>query len=315
MKALEKRNLLDKHLYNALSWTGNVNDEINNIISMHSLLKLITVKEWEDIANEISDKNEEIQKKLIIFIKTKNYGELSKYLKNLEQELEYQTSSLPENIYADNTMLNNEDFQYIVSKLYWEDLYKIIREVSQNTGLDEKLIMASVWVEQLRYMTTDRWYAKEMIKQNLPLTTFNKFSYWIWWIKFDTYQKINSDLKQYNPDLYQTYFQEYDMKSKIDTNWTLVYSDPKIQEVLEDDYSGILYSAWLLYNIKKKRELAGQPIDNKVWVIITLYNMWNKKEAHSNPDVWGSRIYVDSDHTYYFWELWFIMYSYMKYYL
>jgi hypothetical protein len=84
---------------------------------------------------------------------------------------------------------------------------------------------------------------------------------------------------------------------------------------LEDEYSWILYTAWLIHNIQKKWELAWYPINDNPWIIITLYNMWNKKNPHPNPDIWGSSISVSEWNTYYFWELGFVMYEYLRYYL
>jgi hypothetical protein len=101
----------------------------------------------------------------------------------------------------------------------------------------------------------------------------------------------------------------------VEAGDSYAYSDYNIQMVLEDEYSWVLYSAALIYNIEKKRELAWYPINNKPWIIITLYNMWNEKTPHWNPDTWGSRISVDENNTYYFWELGLIMYLYIKYYL
>jgi hypothetical protein len=173
------------------------------------------------------------------------------------------------------------------------------------------LLISAIWVEQLRYLTTNRWYAKDLIKQNKLLTNFSKFSYWLGGIKIDTFKTINTDLQEYDIDFYEKYLKQYDEQAKI--NW--VYSDYEIQKILEDEYSWILYSAWLIHSIKKKWELAWFPIDENYWIIITLYNMWNKKDPHSTPDVWGSSISVTNWNTYYFWELWLVIYEYLKYYL
>jgi hypothetical protein len=171
--------------------------------------------------------------------------------------------------------------------------------------------MSAIWIEQLRYLTTDRWYAKNLIKQNKLLTNFNKFSYWLGWIKINTFKQINADLKELDLDFYNKNFQQYDEIVKID--WT--YLDSDIQKILEDNYLWILYSAWLLYAIQKKREVAWYSINDKPWIIITLYNFWNEKKPHSNPEVWGSSIRLNDEYTYYFWELWFLMYYYIKWYL
>lgn len=314
-KTLINNNLLDKYLYTWLLDSDELETDVNNILTFHTLLWTLEKNDWDKIIDEIIAKQTQIRGKFIPLIKLNNYEELSLYFSSLEEELSYDLSLLSDNLFVSNVIITNENFQYIVSKLFSDSYYENIKKVSLVTWIDEKLIISAIWVEQLRFLTTDRWYAKNLIKQNKLLTNFNKFSYWLWGIKFDTFKKINAGLQEYDMDFYNKYFKEYDLKAMVEAGDSYAYSDYNIQMVLEDEYSWVLYSAALIYNIEKKRELAWYPINNKPWIIITLYNMWNEKTPHWNPDTWGSRISVDENNTYYFWELGLIMYLYIKYYL
>lgn len=311
LRKLSDNDLLDKYLYTWLVNSSNLKEDISNLLSFEMILWILSKEKQEQIIDEIEIEEEQVKKTLIPLVKLNNYEKLSEYLFNLEANLTQNTALLPDNIISSNSLINDENFQYIISKLFSEDYYKNIKSVSLETKIDEKLLISAIWVEQLRYLTTNRWYAKDLIKQNKLLTNFSKFSYWLGGIKIDTFKTINTDLQEYDIDFYEKYLKQYDEQAKI--NW--VYSDYEIQKILEDEYSWILYSAWLIHSIKKKWELAWFPIDENYWIIITLYNMWNKKDPHSTPDVWGSSISVTNWNTYYFWELWLVIYEYLKYYL
>jgi hypothetical protein len=154
-------------------------------------------------------------------------------------------------------------------------------------------------------MTTARWYAKTMIKDNNYLTTFSKFSYWIWWIKVETARKIIKDIKLYNNDLYEKYFKDHEN-----------LEDEELIEILKDNYKWTLYAWALIYNIKQIWDLEWYSLENKPWIIITLYNMWNsdKKIPNDNPQIWGSVIDIEEWKQMLYWEIWYIIYYYLKYY-
>jgi hypothetical protein len=69
---------------------------------------------------------------------------LSEYLFNLEANLTQNTALLPDNIISSNSLINDENFQYIISKLFSEDYYKNIKSVSLETKIDEKLLISAI---------------------------------------------------------------------------------------------------------------------------------------------------------------------------
>jgi hypothetical protein len=77
-------------------------------------------------------------------MKTDNYKELSNYFFTLENDLNIEISYLLDNLFVQNNVLNDENFQYIISKLFSDDYYKNIKNTSLATGVDEKLIMSAI---------------------------------------------------------------------------------------------------------------------------------------------------------------------------
>ena len=160
-------------------------------------------------------------------------------------------------------------------------------------------------MEQLRYLSTDRAYAKKLIKSNLGLINFSKFSYWVGWIKVHTAKTIQDSVKIHNPELYKKHFEE-----------DIWLSDNEMIIKLEDEYNGILYAWGLIYSINERWKKAGFDLKNHPWAVITLYNMWNpkKKIPHANPEMWGSILMID-DQKRYFGEIGELFYYYLKYYV
>lgn len=72
----------------------------------------------------------------------------------------------------------------------------------------------------------------------------------------------------------------------------------------------------MIYNIKQRWDLEWYSLENKPWIIITLYNMWNsdKKIPNDNPQIWGSVIDIEEWKQMLYWEIWYIIYYYLKYY-
>ncbi|MDR2411370.1 MAG: hypothetical protein LBD88_01985 [Candidatus Peribacteria bacterium] len=63
-------------------------------------------------------------------IKLNNYEELSLYFSSLEEELSYDLSLLSDNLFVSNVIITNENFQYIISKLFSDSYYENIKKVS-----------------------------------------------------------------------------------------------------------------------------------------------------------------------------------------
>jgi len=301
---LDNKKILDKYIYKFLyNLDNNIETELTNLINFAILLDCKIDKNTilKEIDTEYNNKIKEINKK----ISEKDYKKLSLYLEKVEKDYFEKVKSIPGNIFIKNNILADNRLQYVINKLYSEPYYSKIQNTAKLFNIDEKLIISSIWVEQLRYLLTLRGYTKSLIKQNKYLTNFSKFSFWLWWIKVPTARKIQNQIKINNPNIYNQYF-------KID-DWV---SDSIIIQKLEK-YSGwILYAGALISIIENRWKKWWMDLNNNPGVIITLYNMWNpiKKIPHKTPDVWGSILNINWKKLY-FWEMWHLIYHYLNYYI
>jgi hypothetical protein len=224
---------------------------------------------------------------------------------NIEKKLTDINDKIPDKLYENQWFFSNENVIFVISKLYDEKYYNNIKKVSEIYWIDEKKIVSSIAVEQLRYLSTQRWYAKYLIQTNPYLTTFSKFSYGLGWVKVETAREIQQSVKKYNKEIYDKYFLTDTLKT-----------DEELIEVLKDDFKWFLYTGWLLYSIENRWKKAWYSISNEPWVLTTLYNMWNPDDKIPNPDpkVGGSIISVNWQDMF-FWEIGFLYYYYINYYI
>ena len=291
----------DKYIYDFLLKNTNQN-EINQYFNFLILLnKLDKDKAKNIIDNELTFINEN-NKEITKLYNSLQFEDLKNKLIKLEQPI--YNIKLDNNLIETEDLFKNHNFTHVLNKILEKKYMDYIDFYSKELNIDKKLIISVISSEQIRFLTTYRGQAKQIIKNNKALRSFTKFSYWLGWIKVNTFKKINKWMKEYNPELYNKYFKKYD--------WI---NDVKIKEVLENNDTWILYITWLIYAIEQKWDKAWYSLKNKPWVIITLYNMGNNKKPHDNPDLWGSIIRINEKYKYYFWEIWFIYYSYLKYYI
>jgi len=301
---LNKELLLDKYILNYfLSLTTEFEEELINFLNFVILLDYNI--EIEPFLNEINNDYNSHIISINKYVTEWKYNDLADILGVIENKYTSSLNEINEEVFSKNTILSDNRFQYVINKLYDKSYYSEITKVSNIFWIDKKLIISSVWVEQLRFLLSQRAYAKSLIKSNKVLTNFSKFSYWLWWIKLPTARTIQKWIKLYDKKIYNEYF-------KKDINlW-----DSSLISLLEEHFSWILY-AWALISLTEKRwSDAWYSLKQKPWIIVTLYNMWNpiKKAPHNNPDMWGSILNINWNKLY-FWEVWHLMYYYLTYYI
>jgi len=300
---LEKNKILDQYIYEYLdNIEDNIEIELTNFINFAILLNHKVDKNL--IFTEIEGKYKLNLERIEEYIEKKEFKKLWEYLTEIEKKSINKKSQLVNNIFIKNNILANDKVQYVLKKLHNDKYYWNIKKVSKIFDLDERLITSTIWVEQIRFLLTSRWYAKSLIKQNTYLTNFSKFSYWLWGVKVPTARKIQEWIKKNDIDIYNKYF-----VSDIDlTNSQLI-------DKLENHFGGTLYVWALISNIQKRWNKAWMSLKQKPWIVITLYNMWNpnKKNPHKTPDMWGSVLNINWNKLY-FWEVGHILYYYLTYY-
>lgn len=192
----------------------------------------------------------------------------------------------------------------------------VINRVSQETGVDSRLLITPLVVEQLRLMTSQRETFKKYFAPLGVLGTQTQFSLGIFGIKENTAKQIEDNLK--NPASIYYLGSEYehaldysaststlvvDKNSLMPVNAssinssstiTLVGSDAdRIKRLTneKDHYYSYLYAALYLKEIMTAWERSGFSISDRPEIIATVYNLgFQKSNPNADPKVGGAEI-------------------------
>lgn len=172
-----------------------------------------------------------------------------------------------------------------------------LQTISDLLKIDSKIIMSIVLVEQLRAAETDRDRVKRLAEKSM-LNSFTMFSLWIAWMKVSTADKIESYLKDPKSEFYL--WKEYEdlFKYSRKDKWQERY------DRLTDNnsyYWQYLYTAVQVKMFQKQWDDQWFNIDDKAWILWTLYNIW-KSSPKQNPSLWWATIQYQWK-WYLFWEL------------
>ena len=227
---------------------------------------------------------------------------------------------------------NGDDQRSIIAQKDWENIKymaewqaikvgltkdaSIINRVSQETGVDARLLVTPLVVEQLRLMTSERETFKRYFGPLGVLGTQTQFSLGIFGIKENTAKQIEENLKNLESIYYLGNEYEHTLDYKdpastlvIDKNslmpvnaystnssstTTLVGSDAERIKRLtneRDHYYSYLYAALYLKQIMTAWERTGYSISDRPEIIATVYNLgFEKSNPNSDPKVGGASI-------------------------
>ncbi|MDQ1281900.1 MAG: hypothetical protein QG630_251 [Patescibacteria group bacterium] len=192
----------------------------------------------------------------------------------------------------------------------------IINRVSQETGVDSRLLISPLVTEQLRLMTSERETFKKYFAPLGILGTQTQFSLGIFGIKENTAKQIENNLK--DPSSIYYLGSEYErVLDYIDSNSTLVVDKNSLMPVTgsstnststitlsgsdadrikrltnsKDHYYSYLYAALYLKQIMTAWERAGYSISDRPEIIATVYNLgFQKSNPNPDPKVGGAEI-------------------------
>ncbi len=222
----------------------------------------------------------------------------------------YSFSTLREKVIlsVDPKFVNN-----IVSDVYNYERYEYVRNffidpikkdyfdrvVTQLKDVTEDELKSVIMIEQIRSTMTNRWFFKEMVKNNI-LQSYTQFSLWISWMKLGTAKNIENYLKDSNSEFYlwKEYenILDYDLGKKMSLEKRLTEN--------ENYYYQYLYTWLAIKMIKKQWKDKWYDLTGKIWLIATIYNIWFKNSVPKPfPSIWWAVIYIDWK-KWYFWELW-----------
>lgn len=183
----------------------------------------------------------------------------------------------------------------------------IIEKVSKETGVSERMIVASVVPEQLRYFTSNRESFKKYFEPLKILSSLSKFSLGVSGIKQETAVQIEGNLKNSFSPFYLG--KEYEN--------IITYPDNQDRDAVlynrltdsKDHYYSYLYTALFIKQIQAQWEKAGYNVEARPDIIVTLFNIGFKQSVPKpDPKMGGANI-VLGDRTYSFGELGAIFYN------
>lgn len=189
--------------------------------------------------------------------------------------------------------------QFIKNFMNDEKNKKELKQIADLLKIDERIIMSIVLVEQLRAAETDRDRVKKLAEKSL-LNSFTMFSLWISWMKVSTANKIEWFLKNSSSEFYL--WKDYESILNFDTKdiWNERYKRLTSNDTYYWQY---LYTWISIKMFQKQWSNKWFNIDDKAWIIWTLYNLWfEKSKPKQNPSLWWANIsYLWN--SYLFWEL------------
>lgn len=227
---------------------------------------------------------------------------------------------------------NGDDQRSIVAQKDWEAIKymaewqvikvgltkdaPIINRVSQETGVDSRLLITPLIAEQLRLMTSERETFKKYFAPLGVLGTQTQFSLGIFGIKENTAKQIENNLK--DPSSIYYLGSEYErVLDYLDSNSTLIVDKNSLMPITgsstnssstitligsdadrikrltnsKDHYYSYLYAALYLKQIMTAWERVGYSISDRPEIIATVYNLgFQKSKPNPDPKVGGAEI-------------------------
>ena len=181
---------------------------------------------------------------------------------------------------------------------------KVIEQAARVAGIDPRLLTACLVVEQLRLYHSEREVFKQVFSPLVILGNQSQFSWGVMGMKRETAVMVERFLKDKNSPYYLG--ARYEQLLDFETNELAIPADRQEQErfvrlVNEDDhYWSYLYSAIYLKQVAQQWQQAGYPIDGKVGVLATLFNIgFTNSKPKADPKVGGAMIEIgEIDYTF-----------------
>lgn len=165
-----------------------------------------------------------------------------------------------------------------------------INEVSNQTGIPSRMIVAAVVPEQLRYFTSNRESFKKYFEPLEILSSLTKFSLGVSGIK----QQTANSIEQYANDPTSEFYPGPEVASLIayqpgDNHDSVQYN----RLTSSDHYYSYLYTAIFIKEIEAQWAKAGYDVTQRPDVIVTLFNVgFGSSHPNAAPRIAGSVITI-----------------------
>lgn len=168
----------------------------------------------------------------------------------------------------------------------------LIERVAQETGIDARLIAASVIPEQIRFFTAEREVFKRYFEPLKILGSLSQFSLGVSGIKQDTAKAVET----YANDPASPFYPGPEAATLLAYPAGTADTDAALYARLtneDDHYYSYLYTALYLKEVFAQWERAGFPIEDDPYAAVTLFNIgFANSRPNDNPQPGGATIMV-----------------------
>jgi hypothetical protein len=169
----------------------------------------------------------------------------------------------------------------------------VISKVAQETGVEERLLVAVLVPEQMRLYHTDRPVFKRFFEPLKVLGSQSQFSWGLFGIKEDTALQVERNLHSKNSPFYLGKNFETILSFSENDIGTTSERFARITDT-RDHYYTYLYTALFIKQIQTQWEKAGYPINQRPEIIATLWNLGiSRSKPNRNPQSGGAEIAIN----------------------
>jgi hypothetical protein len=185
----------------------------------------------------------------------------------------------------------NETIYWDVVKGGLEKDVDVINRVAKETGVDARMIAATVVPEQTRFFTDNRDVFKRYFEPLKLLGSMSQFSLGVTGIKQETARQIEQNVMSTSSPFYTgestATLLAYTEDEQVDTDAAL-YARLTNEK---DHYYSYLYTAIYLKQITAQWQSAGYDVADRPDILVTLFNLGFAASApKANPQVAGSKV-------------------------
>lgn len=187
--------------------------------------------------------------------------------------------------------VNRDEWRVIKQSIIKDET--VIKRASIEAGVDSRLVVSVLIVEQLRLYFTQREMFERLFKPLFILANANKMAWGVMSIKEKTAIGIEERLKDQGTPFYLGEKYEHLLDFSTDDHGRERY-DRLTNE--KDHYYSYLYGALYLREIMSQWEKAGWPIDDRPEILATIFNIgFKNSQPKADPAVGGSQIMIGNE--------------------